>query len=346
MNDFDCLILGNGILGASLAYYLSKQDLSVCVIGASYGFQQHYFSSHQDISRMYRQYDDSLFWSNHAAKSYSEIKALENIAQRKILMEMPVYYRALNMGDITDTQAGRPVSVGKGLTSTWIESEHRDVRGGVINPLALIESLNSVSRSAGVRFLEGSAIPVGHSIAQSGNLYKVIYDGAEIEASLILDARGVYNVLPSDPVDVVGKVFYFANIDKSIEPHCFIEQLDHPDYSDAYGFSNVSAEPDQAGVLKLGLSEKSPHVLANEKAVGQWFTQGYQMYSQAQQFLQDRYGVSIVGTRPCSFSISNDGQLQVNKDGNLVRFSACNGKGAKSFLSVAKDFVSERSWLC
>lgn len=342
----DYAILGNGLFGSALAYYLSKEGYNVIVCGTKYGQNNKYFSSHEDSSRMYRVFDDDDYWSKHAEKSIREIRNLEKEVGISLFREMPVYYNNMT-NDMYEKSSNSIIKVNVKLS---IPSKHvffRDILGGVINPKILISSLNKIATKFHCQFYWG----ISHTEKTSNNGRHMVYcEKNQFIADNVFDTRGMYNALNYDDINIIGKVVYFADVQYMFDDdYCFIDEFKHPVFKDVYAFISKKHNK-RVSQIKFGLTECLPIELHTMEQITDWFTGEYkQNYYNADaiDLLKQRYNIKAISvSKPCAFTVSKTNRPCIRQHKNITYFSGCNGKAAKSSLSIVKNYLLKRSILC
>ncbi len=90
---YDCCVIGNGLIGASIALELTKKFRNVCILGTAYGDQGRYYSSHEDDSRIARTWHSDSYWQDLACRNFKKIESLVAATSIEIFRPTPVVYK-------------------------------------------------------------------------------------------------------------------------------------------------------------------------------------------------------------------------------------------------------------
>src|SRR5205809_4344367 len=181
---YECCGIGNGLIGASIALELTRKFRNVCVLGATYGDQGRYYSSHEDDSRIARTWHADPYWQDLTCRNFEKIEALAAATGIEIFRSTPVVYKYAREF-VPENRAVRRRSVqnGEGLLCSF---PFEDVCGGIIDPKLYIAALNQESQRKGAAIIRCVAERIcwkdGCAIIHTGE--------GDVCAQRIVDARG------------------------------------------------------------------------------------------------------------------------------------------------------------
>jgi glycine/D-amino acid oxidase-like deaminating enzyme len=330
---FDYAIIGNGLLGASAAEYLTRQGHSVCVAGAAYGAGGRYFSSHEDESRIYRTWHADKYWETLSIANHRAMQALEAESGIKVFSARPVYY------DFHD-----PAFARAGQGTPYLHHNgfgYQDRQGGVIHPRRYIDAMNLVAAKSGARFRQG----VVSEVAAIGAGYRLWGLDRPILAHKVIDTRGIH-MAHGHGLRVQGKILLFAIHDAPQDSHCFVKTGIGSDvFKDLYACATVGYDEHRA-ISKFGFSERQPVYLDTDEALSHWFQGGYRDYphlAEAKALIEaagydqvHRYFV-----RPCAFATTDNARPQVRLDDGYLSVGGCNGMAAKCSQALMASILDD-----
>jgi glycine/D-amino acid oxidase-like deaminating enzyme len=335
--SYDFCVIGNGPVGAAITLELSRWTPNVCVIGAGYGEQGRY-SSHEDDSRLTRGYHDDPYWEALAVQNREHLTELERETGLEIVKDCPVYYRPT------------PARASACLLPAEFRSARgdrcytaRDACGGFFDPRLYVQALNARSRRAGATIRRGV---VSKHRRVSGR-HRVESSAGAIDCDRLIDARGLYDLAPSDEVWRVGKVVVFVESSASGPgTHAFIDAAPGSDeFSDVYAIIDY---PSGSGgrVSKFGFTERDPVTLDSERSVTAWYEGGFRDYpfsGAIADYLAAYGGTKPARTwaKPCAFTRTRDGRPRMSDVDGVLKVRGCNGSAAKCCQALAKTFLLE-----
>jgi len=324
--SFDCVVLGNGLVGGAAALELASRGARVCLVGAGFG-QEQTFSSHEDDSRLSRIYHHDAYWEE---LTLANLPLLDDLMQSSGLpiwrSEQVLYdWQSRRQSDWLVTMPV-PKRVGD------CRFREQDAHGGIIDPKLYVEALNQGARGAGA---EVRRAVVRHVHDASDEWHVETSDGP-VRARALVDARGLHSgQVERGRLGIVGKVFFFTESPAcGDDSFCFIaETPDSAEFVDVYGFVGYS-ERNGRRVSKFGFSERAPLRLKERAEVSHWFAQGYELYPNSTAALKwlrafEDGAHQILRMKPCAFTTTPDRRPRVEIERRRLSIAGCNGAAAK-----------------
>ncbi|HEX7288654.1 MAG TPA: FAD-binding oxidoreductase [Candidatus Angelobacter sp.] len=336
---YEYCVIGNGLIGAATALELARKSKAVCVLGAAYGQQDRYYSSHEDDSRIARFWHNDPYWEDLARCNAPMLEALAGAARLPVFKRTPVFYSY----PAGAAPAGARLRISThGPHATHFQYE--DMWGGIIDPKAYIAALNQQARKHNAtvvqcivqetRWKDGKAV-IGTT-------------AGEIHSKRIVDARGMHfdGEAAGLETTVVGKILLYVELaaQRPVPPYCFVDSSCRSDqFEDVYGIACYKASGDRL-VSKFGFSEREPVRLRSAEEIAAWFQSGYRCYpylSQAKELLKNFCGdkAAQVHAKPCAFVTTSDRRPIISLDEHLCTITGCNGMAAKCCQALAQKVV-------
>lgn len=340
----DYCVIGNGLIGAAVALELAQKSRSVCVLGAAYGDEDKYYSSHEDDSRIVRCWHSDSYWENLTRRNLERLDSLVADTGVPLFRSTPVLYRY-------------PVGlqpIGSSLRRWDLTSNHNwagrfdfeDERGGIIEPKLYIAALNQEAEKRGAQVVR---CVVRNICWKNGNAV-ISTSAGELECRQVVDVRGVMFQESSVKVEaeVVGKILLYVESQSTNvgEPFCFVDcDCGAEEFQDMYGIWSYNAK-DGRTVSKYGFSERHPVRLRGADQISEWFQSGYKQYPYLEaarilverMYLGSKYQVDI---KPCAFVVTANKRPVFLFDEQYAVVTGCNGMAAKCCQALAEDFVSK-----
>ncbi len=159
------VIVGGGIIGSAIAYFLSKTEKNILLIDQFpfHGMQ----NASSDYSRVFRyEYSKDLFYTNLAVESLKLWKEIEKIASQKIYYKTGVLLLGNQDGDYA---MGSYESLKKlNLKVSYLEKEELrkrfpqftsnyavvDDNGGILDARLALQTFKDLAKNNGVKFME------------------------------------------------------------------------------------------------------------------------------------------------------------------------------------------------
>jgi FAD dependent oxidoreductase len=341
---YDYCVIGNGLIGSSVALELALKSKKVCVLGAAYGDEGKYYSSHEDDSRIARCWHTDHYWEALARRNLEKIGALSRTTGINILRRTPVFYRC-DSGFVPATCSARPTDAEQSCNFA-IKFNFEDVYGGIIEPKLYIAALNQEARTLGADIFHA----VVHEIRWKEGRSAVQTNAGTFECRRVVDARGMLAQINGFDieVEVLGKVLFYteATAQMDHEVFCFLDCACQTDtFSDAYGIWNYRRNGD-ATISKFGFSERSPVKLKDTQQISAWFQSDYSRYPYSAAaislltglFCGNAYKLYI---KPCAFVATPDKRPAFLMKAEHAVITGCNGMAAKCCQAIAESFVDK-----
>lgn len=336
--DFDDVVVGNGFLGAAIAFELVCLKRRVCLIGAEHGANGRLFAGHHDDSRMLRLYHADPYWEEMSRLNLSLMHASEPCPEIPYFTPTAVRFRGLDQGHHASTLRPRS-SVGNALLQAF---DLEDEAGGIIEPLQYIAAMNAQSQRLGLMQHRGEVC----AVRQIANGCEVETDLGLFTAKRVLHACGFHTAAAIDTLQVVGKVVLFARRPRaeSGPVECFIDtDPGTPVFSDIYGFCDYRHDG-EAAVSKFGFSEVKP-ILLEPTQISTWFIDGYRQHpllTDMQAWVREWHAsfTQECHVEPCAFTVTPNRRPGLWKSGSQYWLAGCNGMAAKCCQAVARSAVA------
>jgi hypothetical protein len=341
---YDCCVIGNGLIGASIALELTEKFRNVCVLGATYGDQGRYYSSHEDDSRIARTWHADRYWQDLTCRNFKKIEALASATGIEIFRPTPVVYKyAREFVPENSAVRRRNVQNGEGLTCSFA---FEDVYGGIIDPKLYIAALNQQAQKQGAAIIRCA---VENICWQDGSA--IIHTGeGDFCSRRIVDARGALFQQSDRKIkaEVIGKILLYAESDVygTDETFCFIDTQCQPDiFSDMYGIWKYRRGQGTV-TSKFGFTEHTPILLDGPDAIAAWFQTDYCRYpylEAAKAILHKLYSGTAykVTVKPCAFVVTPDKRPSMIFEPQYGAVTGCNGMAAKCCQALAESFVNQ-----
>jgi len=339
---YEYCVIGNGLLGAAIALELAHKSPDVCVLGAAYGQQDRYYSSHEDDSRIARLWHRDPYWQDLARRNATMLEALAESTPLPIFQRTPVVYSFCS-GDEPETMCGlRRVSRPSPYADRFQYEE--DTWGGIIEPKTYIAALNEQARLRRATIIQ---CVVQNIKWDAGNAI-VSTTAGEICSKRIVNARGVYfdhEGMPAD-VEVVGKILVYLESEhhQRGSPYCLIDSSGCTDlFEDVYGIVQYKASGNH-WVSKFGFSERHPVTLGSTAEIAAWFQADYHSHpyvAYAKELWKTLFSDEVVHAyaRPCAFVVTSDRRPILSVDDHHCSIAGCNGMAAKCCQALAEKLI-------
>lgn len=314
MKQYDFVVVGNGLLGSACSYLLSRKGYSVALSSNGYGNNDIY-SSHQDTSRLYRQYDTDCYWSALAIRNYQMLHQIPGGRQADFFR--PVDVRYYGSGDVIV-----------------------DPLGGIINPVALISILNAQSKDVTlIDAIKGYCV---------GRPIKVeTFSGITYRCNRLVDVRGGFDpfVFLEPYLQIWGKVLVLCKqIRSEIDAGTYVvidSKTPSEEFSDFYSFLNVDKDRDLV-FSKFGGTERQPVLLPTNEKLVCWFRSDYRYSASTIALLNYAKrtfspSLELYDVRPCVFTKTVDNRPLVRRTDETMKIIGCNGMAAKCSLALAEQ---------
>ncbi len=340
---YDYCVVGNGLIGASVALELAQKSKKVCVLGAAYGDDGKYYSSHEDDSRIARCWHADPYWEDLARRNFDKLQILLETTGVNIFRPTPVFYR-YTPGFISTTGSAKPRNPEKSFDFA-IDFNFEDIYGGIIEPKLYIAALNQEARKLGADIFHAVAYDIcceqGRAIIKAS--------AGTFESCRVVDARGMLSQTNgfNTETEVVGKVLFYTESTAQTprEAFCFVDcTCQTGPFSDAYGIWNYRRRG-SAAISKFGFSECSPVKLKDTHQISAWFQADYNRYPylpEATSLLSGLFrGIPYqVHVKPCAFVITPDKRPAFVMKEQYAVITGCNGMAAKCCQAIAESFVN------
>jgi glycine/D-amino acid oxidase-like deaminating enzyme len=334
---YEYCVIGNGLIGAAIALELARKSRAVCVLGAAYGQQERYYSSHEDDSRIARFWHSDPYWEDLARRNAPMLEALAETTSLPVFKRAPVFY-SYRSGNVPASACISPVSDHCPDASHF---QYEDMWGGIIDPKAYIAALNQQARQHNATVVQC----IVQETRWKGGKAIMSTTAGEIHAKRIVEARGVHLDRETARLEtaVVGKLVLYLESDhhhQTSTPYCFVDSSCCSDqFEDVYGITHYRAAGDRA-VSKFGFSEREPVRLSSAAEIAAWFQAGYRSYpylAHATELLK-RFccaNGAHMYTKPCAFVTTSDGRPIISWDEHHCTITGCNGMAAKCCQALA-----------
>jgi hypothetical protein len=339
----DYCVIGNGLIGAAVALELAQKSRHVCVLGAVYGDEGKYYSSHEDDSRIARCWHSDPYWEDLARRNFEKLSLLVAATGVAVFRSTPVFYRYSDAFRPGSSVRRRALTNGDNWTNSF---DFEDECGGIIEPKLYIAALN---REAERRGAEVVRCVVRNVRWKNGNSI-ISTSAGEFECGQVVDARGFMFQESGVKVEaeVVGKILLYVesqstNLDG---PFCFVDcDCGAEEFQDMYGIVSYKAS-DGRTVSKFGFSERHPVRLRDTDQISAWFQAGYKQYpylGAARSLVDEVYAglANHVDVKPCAFAVTANKRPGFLFEEQHAVVTGCNGMAAKCCQALAEDFVSK-----
>ena len=341
---FEYCVIGNGLIGASVAAELADKSESVCVLGAIYGQEDRYYSSHEDDSRIARWCHSDKYWEDLARHNATKLGVLAETSGLPILRCTPVFYNYPH---------GFQPSSSCVTKKSWDKNPHarrfeyQDHYGGIIDPKIYIAALNHEARKHKAKLVQC----VVHDTHWRDGKATITSSAGEFCAKRVVDARGVFLQRERTRADalVVGKIMlYAASSSKNAgEPFCFLDsQWQNEVFEDIYGIVDYKIAGNSV-ISKFGFSEREPVTLNSDEEIAAWFQTTYLHHPHlegAMKAVKQYYekAATQIDVKPCAFVVTADKRPIICMEEDHVTITGCNGMAAKCCQALAEEVV--RNW--
>lgn len=338
---YEYCVIGNGLIGASVALELAHRSGSVCVLGAAYGDEGRYYSSHEDDSRIARCWHKDAYWEDLAQRNIARLQALTEASGLPIFRRTPVFYNYPSEYHLTSACAAKRKSPDGNPHASQFDYE--DIHGGIIEPKIYIAALNQEARKHKAEVVR---CVVKDTHWKNGRA-RISTSAGEIHARRVVDARGIFFQSGGTRCDaaVAGKIVLFVeSTTKETEPFCFVDGTCRTDaVDDMYGIMHYKTAGTRI-VSKFGFSEHHPVQLHTAEEIAAWFQTGYRFHPQIQCAMQllKRYCPEATGeihAKPCAFVTTPDARPILLLEEQHGTITGCNGMAAKCCQALAEKMV-------
>jgi len=341
---FKYCVVGNGLIGSAVSLQLARRGEHVVTLGARFGDEGLYYSSHEDDARIFRCSDPDPYWQALASRNLPQLERVVRETGLPIFRKVPVLYKT---PPSTHGTAGMFKRREPSPDATFAGFIYEDLYGGIINPKLYIQGMNIVATSLGatVKYC------IVRGIDRGAGHFRIYTSDGEFSADRIIDARGAWTAQAFDDMPpVVGKIGLHVEspVRETGEPLCLIDAVpDEETFINAYACCYYR-EVEGGLRSRLGFTERKPVALNSVAAIARWFDSEYRSYP----FLKeaDRWMVrhfqqppKVVRIKPCAFSITKDGRPLVRSSGDRIVVTGCNGLAAKACQALAEDIIGQ--WL-
>lgn len=341
---FEYCVIGNGLIGASVAAELACKSDSVGVLGAIYGQEDKYYSSHEDDSRIARWCHSDQYWESLARHNAPKLAALAETSGLPILRNTPVFYNYPR-----DFQSACSCVAKR----TWDKNSHaqrfefQDEYGGIIDPKLYITALN---HDAGRHKATLVQCVVRDTSWQDGKA-TISSSAGEFCARRVVDTRGIFFQRKKARADatVVGKIMLYAASSKenAAEPFCFVDsQWQNEVFEDIYGIVDYKVAGSSV-ISKFGFSEREPVRLNSDEEISTWFQTAYLQHPHLEDAMKAvkqyfKKATTQIDVKPCAFVMTADKRPIISMEEHHVTITGCNGMAAKCCQALAEEVV--RNW--
>lgn len=339
---YEYCVLGNGLIGASVALELAGKSGGVCVLGAAYGDERKYYSGHEDDSRLLRCWHSDSFWEDLTRRNLRLIECLSAETGVDFFRSAPVLYRCAP-GFALQGPSARPRSF-RGGGPVFAGFDFEDAAGGIVEPKLYIAALNQRAKERGAAVVRCTI----SGLCRRDGSAKIITSAGEFEARRVVDARGIYFQESGVRMEaeVIGKVLIYAESSGEGDdgPLCFVDsQCDPEVFHDMYGFWNYRPAAG-ATVSKFGFTERTPVKLQGTGQIAGWFHEDYRGYPYLEKGLaavKKMYGSRrfTVRIKPCAFTATTGKRPEFVLERGYGAIVGCNGMAAKCCQALAELFV-------
>jgi glycine/D-amino acid oxidase-like deaminating enzyme len=341
---FKYCVVGNGLIGAAVSLQLARLGEQVVTLGARFGDEGQYYSSHEDDARIFRCSDSDPYWQTLAGRNLPQLERVVRETGLPIYRKVPVFYR------IPPSSSGALRQFKRREASADVafpDFVYEDMCGGIINPKLYIQGMNAVAASLGVTMKRC----IVRRIDRCAGHFQIYTSDGEFSASRIIDARGAWSAEAlEDMPPVVGKIGLYVEspAQEPEEPFCVIDASpDEDTFINAYACCYYR-EVEGRLRSRLGFTESKPIVLTSVAAIAKWFDSEYRSYpflNEADRWLRRlfHHPPNVVRIKPCVFSITSDGRPLVRSSNDRIVVTGCNGLAAKACQALAEDIIDQ--WL-
>lgn len=341
---YEYCVIGNGLIGASAALELAQRSDRVCILGAAYGDESRYYSSHEDDSRIARCWHKDPYWEELAKRNLAKLQTLIEASGLPVFRKTPVFYNYPSEYRPDGCCAFPKTSLIGNSHSRRFEYEDSD--GGIIEPRVYIAALNQEAKKRNAEVIRCCV----HHTQWKGGGAVISTTAGEIHAQRVVDARGIYfqggNARLS--ASISGKIVLYAESEPGAqEAFCFVDAGCRTDeFDDVYGIMHYKTAGDRA-VSKFGFSESTPVQLKTEEEIAGWFQAGYRSHPHMKKAMEllPQYlpeGISRISAKPCAFVTTADSRPILLLEDRHCTITGCNGMAAKCCQALAETAV--RMW--
>ncbi|OCG16948.1 FAD-binding oxidoreductase [Gilliamella sp. WF3-4] len=332
-NKFDITIIGNGLLGSTLAFYLSKQGYKVCIIGANYSHKNKYFSSHQDETRIVRTFHhNNEYWQDLAKESFDILKNI-SLENPNLFKEVPVKYLFKDGISYDNPYL---------IKNDSYRYNYMDTFGGILNPILYINYMNDHAINLGASLVVDDVV----SINYKNETYISNGDFGEIKSEWLIDSRGIHGVTENNNNEfIIGKVAMFFKLTdtKNHSSFAFIDEITESKLiNDFYGICYYKNQFGKS-ISKISFTETTPIVL-EPNAVSNWFNGAFHEHpilNDAVTLVLSKFpNFKLADLKPCAFVKTTDGKPSVTVENKLLRINGCNGMLAKAVIAFSKNIIN------
>lgn len=337
---FPYCVVGNGLIGAALTLEVARHGAAVIGLGAHFGDEGVYFSSHEDDARIYRTADSDPYWQNLARRNRTHLLRVASESGLAVFAKTPVLYSAPPSNSGIDDQY-RP----RHASGSLPEFIYEDNFGGIINPKLYIQGMNMLARELGATLTSC----IVRSIDERPGYFQVFTSAGEFQAERLIEARGAWTgETIEDMPPVAGKIALYVESPAKANGECFciIDAKTGEDaFVNAYACCHYRAT--ERGVIsRLGFTERQPILLTSVATVANWFVDGYKSYpfrNETNRWLKRMFhpASTVVNVKPCVFSTTSDGRPLIRSSPNRVVVAGCNGLAAKACQALAEDILGQ-----
>lgn len=305
MQQYQYIVIGNGLMGSAAARYLSQWSDSVALIGpgepANHSQHDGVFSSHYDEGRLAHKHSQDPIWaviSHEAVCAYAALEAQSGIRFHgpvgRVIASRLTPAEEEKIGDwVTKADpTGAELQLYAADDRSWqhlfpylhfpeeYSLLHELAPAGYINPRALLRAQNIAAQQQGTDLIERQVIEVR---VTANGVALTTADGRRLQAEKVLLACGAftnfYGLLPR-PLPLLLKTETMIWADVAPETAQRLQtmpgvgyNIDDPDIDDIY-MAPPLLYPDGHYKIKMGCNTKGEQWPATLAEVQAWFKQG------------------------------------------------------------------------
>lgn len=305
MQQYEYIVIGNGLMGSAAARYLSQWSDSVALIGpgepAEHAQHSGVFSSHYDEGRLAHKHSQDPIWaviSREAVQVYPTLTAASGLAFHGAVGRVIASQRTATEQETLQAwiaavdPAGAELRFYPAGDRSWqshfpylnfpddFSLLHELPPAGYINPRTMLQAQNIVAQRQGCQIIEREV----HSVRSTANGVTVtVANGEPVHAQKVLIAAGAFTnfhgLLPR-PLPLLLKTETMIWADVTEETASRLQgmpgigyNIDDPDIDDIY-MAPPLRYPDGNYKIKLGCNSKGEQWPTSLAEVQRWFREG------------------------------------------------------------------------